>query len=155
MGRKGEGSKGINWFLDFCVCHVEGKEGIHVNFFSMGFWCKDFIQSMNVFGIWCVIGQSDYLLGIKPILSLDLLLNHLIPPFSSSIIFPLGPRSFVFFYISAKTYIFSLVTRKKTNTCLSFSQSSPLRLFVKKRKGGEFWLIINRHNGITTLEGKK
>lgn len=119
----GEGGKDINWFLDFCVCHVQGKEHIHVHFFSVGFRCKDSIQSMNVSGIWCVIGQSDYSLGIKSILSLDLPFNHLILPFPSSIFFPLGSERFfclfVFFLVYLCQDLYLLTGYQKKNKWMS------------------------------------
>ena len=68
--------------------------------------------------------------------------------------FPLGSRNFSFpFYVSAKTCIFSLVTRKKANDCLSFSQSGSLRFC--KRKERRRIVISNHHNNVTILGGKK
>lgn len=57
--------------------------------------------------------------------------------------FPLGSRIFFFFfYISAKTCIFSRVTRKKANQCLSFSRSGSLRLCKRKERRR---IVISNH----------
>lgn len=141
----GEGGKDINWFLDFWVCHVQGKEHIHVNFFSMGFRCKDSIQSVNVSGIWCVIGQSDYSLGIKSILSLDLPFNHLILPFPSSIFFPLGSKRFVFFppllYLCQDLY-FLTGYQKKTKWMSQFFTKWFFETLCKRK---ERRIVISNH----------
>ena len=92
-------------------------------------------------GCWGRASAHVWLLA--PILSLDLPFNHLILPFPSSIFFPLGQGHFFFpFYISAKTCIFSLVTRKKANDCLSFSQSGSLRFCKRKERRR---IVISNH----------
>lgn len=150
MGGRGEWGKDINWFLEFEVCQMKGTEDSHVNFFSVRFQCKDFIQ-MHVFGIRWVI--FDYLLGFKSILPLDLPLNPLM--------FPLFPLLFFFFPSLGQGVLFSSLSlqrplwlSEKSQCTSQFFTDSPLRLFGKKRQGGEFWLIINKHKALPLWKEK-
>ena len=110
---------------------------------------------MNIFGIRCSVGRSDYLPRFKCILSFSFL-NHVISSFPLPY-FSLGKVSFPSTFLHQSAYI-SLVIRKKKPQQMDVSSFPRVVLWNssgrQEKEGNSGSLFISRQKDTLTFEGK-